>query len=299
MVVAESMLDRVVRRWDWMEGWGDAIQGAVGGIYSGLGAPGRVLKNAMHGTLVLGHPLHPAITDVPIGAWTAGVVADYVAHFTSRLPTQAGDVALVVGVVTGVAAAITGYTDFHETFAQERRIALLHGLTNTVVLVLMLASLGLRWWAGAGAHPLAVGLATAGWVGVVFGGYVGGHLVFGSATMVNHDAFLDGFEGAATVGQSTDFPEGQLCKADAAGMPVLMIRRGGRLFGISNVCSHAGGPLNEGSFDGTVVTCPWHGSRFDVRTGKVCGGPATFSQPALRVIEVDGTVTVELAHPLH
>jgi nitrite reductase/ring-hydroxylating ferredoxin subunit/uncharacterized membrane protein len=296
--VAESMLDRVVRRQHWMEKWGDAIQGAVGGVYSGLGTPGRALKNVMHGT-VLGHPLHPAITDVPIGAWTTGVIADYVAHFTSRIPTEAGDIALAVGVLSGLAAGVTGYTDFHETFGQERRLALLHGLTNTVVLLLMVASLGLRWWAGAGAHPLAVGLATAGWVGVIFGGYIGGHLVFGTATMVNRSAFLDGFEGAATVGQSTDFPEGELRRADAGGMPVLMVRRGGRLFGISNVCSHAGGPLDEGTLDGHVVTCPWHGSRFDVRSGRVCGGPATFGMPSLRVIEVDGTVTVELANPLH
>jgi nitrite reductase/ring-hydroxylating ferredoxin subunit/uncharacterized membrane protein len=297
--VAESRLDRMLRRQNWMEAWGDAIQGAVGGFYSALGAPGRALKNAMHGTTVLGHPLHPAITDVPIGAWTAGVVFDYVAHFTDRVPTQAGDVALAVGIVTALAAAATGYTDFHETFGQERRIALLHGLTNTVVLLLMVGSLALRWWAGAGAHPVAVALATVGWVGVLFGGYLGGHLVFGVGTMVNRSAFLDGFEGVATVGASSDFPEGELRRVEAGGMPVLLVRRGGRLCGLSNVCSHAGGPLDEGSLDGDVVTCPWHGSRFDVCTGKVIGGPATFDQPVLRVIEADGNVSVELAHPLH
>src|SRR5581483_9581671 len=265
--MAESRLDRFVRRQGWMEGWGDAIQAAVGGVYDALGRPGRSLKNLMHGTAILGHPLHPALTDVPIGAWTAGVVADHVAHFTPRIPTEAGDVALAVGVVAGLGAALTGYTDFHETFAQERRIALLHGLVNTVVLLLMAVSLALRWWVGGGAHPLAVGLSTAGWVLVILGGYIGGHLVFGSATMVNRVAFLDGFEGAVEVGASTDFP--------------------------------AGGPLDEGTLDGTIVTCPWHGSTFDVRTGRVCGGPATFSEPALHVVEAGGRVSVELTEPLH
>jgi len=297
--MAESRLDRMLRRQNWMEAWGDAIQGGVGGIYGALGAPGRALKNAMHGTTVLGHPLHPAITDVPIGAWTAGVVADYVSHFTSSLPTQAGDVALAVGIVSALGAAVTGYTDFHETFAQERRVALLHGLVNTVVVLIMVASLALRWWAGSGAHPLAVGLATVGWVLVLFGGYLGGHIVFGSGTMVNRSAFLDGFEGAVEVGASTDFPEGEMKRVSASGMAVLMVRRGGQLHAISNVCSHAGGPLDEGSLDGDVVTCPWHGSRFDVRSGRVCGGPATFSQPALRVLEAAGRVSVELAEPLH
>jgi nitrite reductase/ring-hydroxylating ferredoxin subunit len=101
------------------------------------------------------------------------------------------------------------------------------------------------------------------------------------------------------VGASTDFPEGELRRVDAGGMPVLMVRRGGQLFAISNTCSHAGGPLNEGALEGTVVTCPWHGSMFDVRSGRVCGGPATFSLPALRVVEAEGRVTVELAEPLH
>jgi nitrite reductase/ring-hydroxylating ferredoxin subunit/uncharacterized membrane protein len=297
--MAESLLDRWLRRQGWMERWGDGIQGIVGGFYGALGAPGRALKNAMHGTTVLGHPLHPAITDVPIGAFTVGVVADYVAHFTDRLPTQAGDLALAVGVVTGLLAAVTGYTDFHETFAHERRVALLHGLVNSVAMVLMIVSLALRWWAGPGAHPVAVGLATLGFVLVVFGGYVGGHLVFGIGAMVNRNAFLEGFEGAVAVGASTDFPEGELRRVDASGMPVLLVRRGGQLFAISNTCAHAGGPLDEGSLDGVVVTCPWHGSRFDVRTGRVCGGPATFSQPALRVVEAEGRVTVELATPLH
>jgi nitrite reductase/ring-hydroxylating ferredoxin subunit/uncharacterized membrane protein len=297
--MAESWVDRFLRRQSWMEAWGDAIQGAVGGVYSALGAPGRGLKNLMHGTAVLGHPLHPALSDVPIGAWTAAVVADHVAHFTSRLPTEAGDVALAVGVVAALLVAATGYTDFHETFAHERRVALAHGLVNTLVLVLMLASLALRWWAGAGVHPVAVGLATVGWVLVILGGYLGGHLVFGSATMVNRTAFLEGFEGAAEVGASTDFPEGELRRVSANGMAVLMVRRGGQLFAVSNTCSHAGGPLDEGSLDGMVVTCPWHGSRFDVRSGRVCGGPATFSVPALHVIEAGGRVTVELAEPLH
>jgi len=297
--MAESRLDRLVRRQGWMEGWGDAIQGAVGGIYGALGAPGRVLKDLMHGTRFLGHPLHPAITDVPIGAWTVGVVADYAAHFTARLPTEAGDIALAVGLLAGMLAAISGYTDFHDTFAQERRVALLHGLTMSVVQVVMFASLALRWWAGPGAHPLAVGISTAGYVLVVFGGYFGGHVVFGSATMVNHMAFVDGFEGAAEVGASTDFPEGELRRVMASAMPVLMVRRGGQLFAISATCTHAGGPLDEGSLDGFVVTCPWHASRFDVRTGRVRGGPATFSEPALHVVEAGGKVTVELTEPLH
>jgi nitrite reductase/ring-hydroxylating ferredoxin subunit len=80
-------------------------------------------------------------------------------------------------------------------------------------------------------------------------------------------------------------------------MSVLLVRRRGRLFGIADVCTHAGGPLHEGSLDGGVVTCPWHGSRFRVDTGQALRGPATFPQPTFTVDEWDGRVWVSLDPP--
>ena len=98
--MAESFVDRVIRRQRWLEPVGDAVQAAGSAVYGALGRPGRTLKNVLHGTTPFGHPLHPAVTDVPIGAWAAGVVADYVAHFTGRLTTEAGDIALAVTEAT-------------------------------------------------------------------------------------------------------------------------------------------------------------------------------------------------------
>ena len=264
-----------------------------------FGRPGRTLKNVLHGTTPFGHPLHPAVTDVPIGAWAAGVVADYVAHFTGRLTTEAGDIALAVGLAAAILAVLTGYTDYLDTYGHERRVATAHELTMASVVTLDSISLALRWWAGDGAHPLAVGLSTAGFALVILGGYLGGHLVFGIGTMVNHNAFAEGPEDFVAVGASTDFAEGELHRADAAGMPVLLVRLSGRLYGMAAVCSHAGGPLDEGTLDGTRVTCPWHGSIFCVVDGRVRGGPATFGQPLVSVRETDGTVEVKLAQPLH
>jgi nitrite reductase/ring-hydroxylating ferredoxin subunit len=48
----------------------------------------------------------------------------------------------------------------------------------------------------------------------------------------------------------------------------------GKIFAISNVCLHRGGPLGEGELDGQVVTCPWHGWQFDVSSGQACMNPA-------------------------
>src|SRR5438874_6373175 len=196
----EPMIDRIIRRQNWMEGWGDAIQGAVGWVFKVLGPVGRWLKDILHGTKILGHPLHPALTDVPLGAWSAGIVADYAAHYFHQIPPVAGDVALLVGFLSGLGAAAAGYTDFHETFAQERRVALTHGLTMTFILLLDVVSLAIRF--GGGNRALAVSIAVVALGLALFGGYLGGHLVFGFGTMVNRHAFEEGPEGFVGVGKS-------------------------------------------------------------------------------------------------
>lgn len=297
--MAESLVDRMIRGQSWLDRVADLVQGAVGAAYAALGRPGRTLKDLMHGSRVLGHPLHPAVTDVPIGAWAVGVVADYVAHFTARIPTQAGDVALAVGLASALLAAITGLTDYHETYGHERRVATSHGLTMVLVVALDSVSLALRWWAGAGAHATAVGLSTAGFAFVLAGGYLGGHLVFGIGTMVNRNAFADGPEDFVPVGAAADFSEDKPVRVVAAGMPVLVVRSGGALHAIAAVCSHAGGPLDEGELAEGIVTCPWHGSRFRLTDGRVRRGPATFDQPAFAVRELEGRVEVRLEVPLH
>jgi nitrite reductase/ring-hydroxylating ferredoxin subunit/uncharacterized membrane protein len=295
---AEPWLDRTIRRQNWMEGVADWVQAVVGSFYGFLGRPGRLLKDLLHGTKILGHPLHPALTDVPLGAWTVGVVADLLAVITGRIPPIAGDLGLAVGVAGALAAAASGYTDFHETYGHERRTALTHGLVMTSVVVIDLVSLGLRL-GPAGLRPVAIALALGAYLLALAGAFVGGHLTFGLGTMVNRNAFLEGPTDYVSLGSSTDFPEGQLRRVEAGSMPVLAVRMEGTVCAISAVCSHAGGPLDEGALEGDIVTCPWHGSRFNVCSGRVVGGPATFDQPPFDVREQDGRIDVRLAHPLH
>lgn len=295
--MTDTLVDRIIRRQGWLEPVADAIQAAVGKAFGALGRPGTEARSVLYGTRLFGHPLHPALTDVPVGAWIGGVVADYAAHFTQRIPTEAGDLALAVGLVGALGSALTGYNDFSNTYGHERRVAVAHGLSMTLAVAMDAASMGLRWWAGGGLHPLAVGLATGGLAVLLAGAYLGGHVVFGMGTMVNHLAFTEGPEELLQVGASNDFPEGEMRSVRAAGMDVLMVRRDGLLFGIADVCTHAGGPLHEGTLDGCVVTCPWHGSRFRVDTGEPLQGPATFPQPTFTVSEREGGVFVKLGPP--
>ncbi len=292
----ERTLDRVIRGQPWLDATGEAIQKAVGAFYGILGKPGQALKNLLHGTTLLGHPLHPAITDVPIGAWTVGVLCDWLFVATGVVPPIAGDVALGVGVAAAILAAMSGLTDHHETSGFERRTATVHGLTMTTVLIVEVVSLVMR--RSPDLRLSAIVIATLGYVLALAGSYVGGHLTFGIGSAINHNAFFEGPADFVKVGTRNDFPEGEMRRVEANGLPVVIMRRDGLLQAIGAVCAHAGGPLEQGKLDGGVVTCPWHFSRFRFEDGQVIGGPATFDQPALVVRERGGVVEVRLAHPL-
>lgn len=80
---------------------------------------------------------------------------------------------------------------------------------------------------------------------------------------------------------------------DVGGVPVLLARsQRGEVCALANTCTHLGGPLAEGSRVGDTVACPWHGSRFDLRTGAVVRGPAVFVQPRLEVRVRDDRIEV-------
>jgi nitrite reductase/ring-hydroxylating ferredoxin subunit len=69
----------------------------------------------------------------------------------------------------------------------------------------------------------------------------------------------------------------------------------GAVHAIDGTCTHRGGPLGEGELTGNVVTCPWHGARFDVTTGAVLGPPASKEVASYRVTVEGDSIFVELA----
>ena len=96
------------------------------------------------------------------------------------------------------------------------------------------------------------------------------------------------------VGQLTDFPSGSLKTVQVAGRDVLVVNVAGKLFAIGNTCTHRGGPLNEGTLDDNIVTCPWHGGQFDVTTGKVIGPPPRTDEPTYSVKIEGNDILVEV-----
>jgi nitrite reductase/ring-hydroxylating ferredoxin subunit len=94
-------------------------------------------------------------------------------------------------------------------------------------------------------------------------------------------------DGWARVASLSELPEGGSKVVYAAGEQVALFNIGGRLYAIANRCPHANGPLGEGQIDGTTVTCAWHASRFDLKTGAPLAGPAVKPVPTFAV-RVDG-----------
>jgi len=77
------------------------------------------------------------------------------------------------------------------------------------------------------------------------------------------------------VAQTSDLAPGTSKVVQADGHSIGLFNVEGTFYAIDNTCTHRGGPLGEGQVQGNVVTCPWHGSQFDVITGQLVKGPAT------------------------
>ena len=91
-----------------------------------------------------------------------------------------------------------------------------------------------------------------------------------------------------------DVPEGSAVHVDIGDEPVCVAHTEGQVFAVRDVCSHAEVPLSEGELEGTTVECWLHGSRFDLRTGKPTGPPATEPVPTYETRTENGDVLVRL-----
>ena len=89
------------------------------------------------------------------------------------------------------------------------------------------------------------------------------------------------------VAETKDVAAGTGILVELEGERVALFNENGTFYAIGDVCTHAGGPLSEGDLEGDVVTCPWHGAQFDIKTGEATSPPATEPVPTYRV-KVEG-----------
>lgn len=240
------------------------------------------VMDVLHGRW-LGHALHPALSDLPIGFWTGSFVLDAAGR------DEAAKLLSAVGMAGGVAAFVTGIADWSVTDGRDRRLGMMHGLLNTAGMTMQGVSLAARLlgrrrqariWSAA---SLAVTYASA---------YLGGHLVMERGQMVNHTLWTAGPRNWTPAVRERDLPEGQTMTSHIEARNVLLYRSNGMVSAIEATCSHAGGPLGMGPVEDCVVTCPWHDSQFSLIDGRVLRGPAQYSQPVLETRFREGWIEV-------
>lgn len=275
------------------ERFSDGFQGVLQKMLGTQKPSPRRLKSFLNGTW-LGHPLHPAITDVPITAWVLTAIFDIIWLISRSSWSALGAfVTVIVGLIAALGAATTGLVDWSDTYGSERRIGLNHAIFNVIAVILYLVSFVLRLIAGPDDTIIAIVLGLLGLVSVSYAAYLGGEMVFTKGTGVNHTAWEAGGEDYEVVASIADVPENTLRRVSVAGVPVVILRQGEQLFAISATCPHAGGPLDEGTLKGDIVECPWHGSRFCMRDGRVTTGPAVTNAPRYDVRVTDGQIALK------
>jgi nitrite reductase/ring-hydroxylating ferredoxin subunit/uncharacterized membrane protein len=249
------------------------IQGVVQKVLAASGAP---VRNVLHGTW-LGHPLHPLLTDIPIGAWTVTFALDTLTAIGRPSHERGADAALAVGIAGAAGAAASGWADWSDTADEPKRLGLMHAMLNGGAMALYVGSLVAR---RGGHRGTGIALATAGYSLVSFAGYLGGELTFGMQLGVRHTAIpIDPAQKYAPVIDEDALPYDKLTRADFNGIPVLLLRTEAGVRALGAACTHRGAPLDEGTLEDGCVRCPWHGSLFAFDDGRVLESPASFPQP--------------------
>ena len=259
----------------WARPFGDWLHGLVDAIY------GRMvpIRSFFNGTW-LGHPLHAVLTDVPIGALFLVIVLDLLGQRVGA------DVALVLGVLAMVGAAIVGFADYSVTDGTARVRATVHSTVMIVALVVYLVSLGLR--AGSPAdRTVPIALSIVGFLILSAGAFVGGDVVFVLGNMVDRHAWRPAGAKWAKL-EVAELEEGVPMRGKVGIQNLVVVRWGDTIHALHDQCAHAGGPLSGGKIVDGCIECPWHGSRFELATGRRRRGPTVYDQPAYEVRAAEG-----------
>lgn len=281
---------------DLIERTGDSIEAAGRALHTAVlrgGKGSRRTADLLHGTW-LGHPLHPVLTDFTIGAWTFGAVFDALGEFTGdRHTKRVGDQLTAIGTVSAIPTALAGITDYSTVPKPAAATATVHGLLNGASLALYGLSLYQR---RKGRRGSGLALSTVALGANMLSAWLGGHLVYRDRVGVDHSERFDGPGSWTEVLEASALAAGGSTRIEVDGKAVMLYRDSRRVYAIGAICSHAGGPLEEGEVRGCFVQCPWHDSVFDMRDGSLRHGPATGPQAAFEARVNGDRIEIRLAN---
>jgi nitrite reductase/ring-hydroxylating ferredoxin subunit/uncharacterized membrane protein len=256
----------------------------------------------------LGHPIHPMLIPFPFAFLTGAVLFDAAGSFRD-VPSwwTTGSHLSLAGIATAILAAIPGFIDYLYTVppnSSAKARAAKHMLVNLTAVALFAAAWSIR---GGGATPpdgIVLGLEVLGLGLLGAGGYMGGTLVTRNLIGVDHryaqagkwreetiDARKDG---AVTVARRDELQVDQMKLLRVGDKRIVLARTESGYVAFDDRCTHRGGSLAGGVMICGTVQCLWHGSQFDVSTGKVKAGPAKQEIAVYRVTEEGGDVRLVL-----
>ena len=256
-------------------------------LYANGRPSAQKIRNFLNGTW-LGEPLHVVFTDVPIGAWTVTIMFDALDLIRNRREFSLGaDTSLAIGLMGAAGAAVTGITDWSDVDPPARRLGLIHGLLNVGVTALFATSLVLRKRKSRTGGRVSAAL---GYALMTVSAHLGGKMVYEQRVGVDRTAGEIFPENFVAVLAESKLADNTPTRVIHDGVPVLLVRRGQRIFAMAETCSHFSGPLSEGKLVGDSIVCPYHASRFALDDGRVLDGPAVHPQPCLEVRVRNGQI---------
>lgn len=262
-------------------------------------------------------PLHSALVHLPIALLPISLVLDvvsWIVHTDGPKFVRAALVAVVAGIASGLLAAIFGWVDYRDIRRDHpaKSTATRHMIANLIALGLFAVSAVLRFRSleldHTGIFPLV--LSVLGLGALTYSGYLGGNLVYRdgigvgrhrrrtdtpASTIEKTSAGRNATVADRFVSVAADdaLGEGETLRVSVNGTVMAIARIEGALYAFQEFCTHRYGPLSEGALRGCEVVCPWHNSRFDVRTGKVMHGPAKVDLLTFKVETRDGFIWIE------
>lgn len=235
--------------------------------------------------VIKSHPIHPMLVTFPISLWVTAFIFNLIAISRDSAGLwAAGFYCVIAGCIAALLAALPGTIDWLTVVPPEssaKKRGLLHGSLNSLALLLFIY---IAYRLGSPANEpdgITMLLMAIGVVLLAVSGWLGGTLVYRNQIGVDHRYASAGkfkmrslASWSKPVCHQSELGDGQMLLARVGDERVVVGRCSQGLFAFSDHCTHRGGPLSDGALVGCTVQCPWHGSQFDIKTGRVVTGPA-------------------------
>lgn len=231
------------------------------------------------------HPIHPMLIVLPLGLFLGSWIFDLIGKATNNeLLWATSYYSAILGIIGGFCAAIPGAIDWFTVVpprSSGKKRGLLHAGLNVLVLIGFIIIAARRGSAIAEPGAFELVLMTASIVVLGISGWLGGTLAYRNQIGVDHryanagrfrERRIESWNRPAC--NQSELGEGQMMLVHVGNQRVVVGRCPQGMIAFSDHCTHKGGSLSDGALVGCTVQCPWHGSQFDVHTGRVVAGPA-------------------------